>query len=1007
MKLITYLVVFQFSITLSVNAQWPMHHHDSKGTNSTNYYGPSDGYVAWGKKNFGEVILSPVIDNGQIYISNGEEFFCYDTNGDVLWSYPIHTSFASTSYPAIGQNGTVYIGCTEDNLLYAINPDSTLKWTFQTESYPQTPVIQNNKIYITDWENIYSINENGNLNWSAEYGGRNSIPVVDNENNVYVSTGNRINAFSDQGELTWYYSEYPYEICTSPTLYNNKLFFAQKEKITVLDLDGNLLWKNTIDGSKILSALCIDNGFIYLTTANDILYKIEAIQGGDIIWSYYVGNVPDQSTPIIDNTGTVYYLRNGDFGDYYSSKLFAIMPSGELKWQLNLAISNTNNDYNYKYGTPIIGSDNAIYCYTRNGVLYKITEENEIQVQLEGSPWPMTFNNPQLTSKSQLNGPETAKLDWTYECGDNDIGHIVLGPSGDIFFSVDSRLRSIDANGELNWYGAYGSDDALLITNDSTIFGVVQNDNYRDALIMYNTIGDYLGWGGHNYWGWDSKISGLNINNNRSQILYSFQSGGGRLSCMYPLNSIGWLTRFDESESSAPVIDHDGRFLCVTKSKQLVRYLSNGEILDNKEIDFDVDGDYLIVTPPMIDINNNSYFVISSYDMDTSVIFSYNESGILKWKCSIENDFAKDGIPLTLYRDSSVIFQSAKDNLYMIDSIGTICWSINENNYWEFNFTAPIVDQSNNIFYAANEFVRSVSSEGQINWEIDAIFDVDVGPILSFDKQLLVGAGHYLHSITPCKDLIIVNQPEDSEVCLGDNFNLTINAHGSEPIEYQWYGPNGYISGANSAIMEITNIDFSDEGEYYCLLSNPCGSLESENCYIDVIQVDVDEIIGPDEVFAGDTSIYSVVGPSTSSFNWEVNTKGEIINGANSQVVWVKWIEQGDGRLGVVETNEIGCESEMTIIDVLIKPTAIFDAFFNPSVVYNSNNQTILINANSTDSEALLLLFTLNGKLLQEHSIKLTPQKATVTKLLDLPKGILIGFLKYNGSIQSIKINNF
>ena len=38
------------------------------------------------------------------------------------------------SSPAIGSDGTIYVGSDDDNL-YAINPDGSMKWRFKTGSY--------------------------------------------------------------------------------------------------------------------------------------------------------------------------------------------------------------------------------------------------------------------------------------------------------------------------------------------------------------------------------------------------------------------------------------------------------------------------------------------------------------------------------------------------------------------------------------------------------------------------------------------------------------------------------------------------------------------------------------------------------------------------------------------------------------------------------------------------------------------------------------------------------
>ena len=45
------------------------------------------------------------------------------------WAFP--TGYAIESSPALGKDGTIYVGSTDYNL-YAINPDGTQQWVFHT-----------------------------------------------------------------------------------------------------------------------------------------------------------------------------------------------------------------------------------------------------------------------------------------------------------------------------------------------------------------------------------------------------------------------------------------------------------------------------------------------------------------------------------------------------------------------------------------------------------------------------------------------------------------------------------------------------------------------------------------------------------------------------------------------------------------------------------------------------------------------------------------------------------
>jgi outer membrane protein assembly factor BamB len=92
----------------------------------------------------------------------GNERFRYGT-GDEIW-WPM--------VPAIGGDGTIYVG-SNDNNLYAINPDGTEKWSYPTGSDVNSPpaVGSDGTIYFGSHDNkVYALNPDGTLKWSYQTG---------------------------------------------------------------------------------------------------------------------------------------------------------------------------------------------------------------------------------------------------------------------------------------------------------------------------------------------------------------------------------------------------------------------------------------------------------------------------------------------------------------------------------------------------------------------------------------------------------------------------------------------------------------------------------------------------------------------------------------------------------------------------------------------------------------------------------------------------------------------
>jgi outer membrane protein assembly factor BamB len=84
----------------------------------------------------GPTFSSPVVaEDGTVYMasdgaSNIAHLFAFEPDGTQKWRFDF-TPTNPRSTPAIGPDGTIYIG-NDDDELYAINPDGTEKWTYQT-----------------------------------------------------------------------------------------------------------------------------------------------------------------------------------------------------------------------------------------------------------------------------------------------------------------------------------------------------------------------------------------------------------------------------------------------------------------------------------------------------------------------------------------------------------------------------------------------------------------------------------------------------------------------------------------------------------------------------------------------------------------------------------------------------------------------------------------------------------------------------------------------------------
>jgi len=79
----------------------------------------------------------------------------------------------------------------------------------------------------------------------------------------------------------------------------------------------------------------------------------------------------------------------------------------------------------------------------------------------------------------------------------------------------------------------------------------------------------------------------------------------------------------------------------------------------------------------------------------------------------------------------------------------------------------------------------------------------------------------------------ILTNPNEVTASIGQSIQLTCSALGTD-IVYQWMKDDVVVSGDNSDVLRITNIEEPDEGVYKCVASNKGGQVESNSATITV-----------------------------------------------------------------------------------------------------------------------------------------------------------------------------
>ena len=341
----------------------------------------------------------PTVGNdGTIYFgANTDTLYALNSNGTLRWKYAAD-DYVNKSQ-AIVPDGTIYC-CVNKKKIHAVNPDGTAKWISTSEGYPTTaPVVSNEGvIYIGFQDSGYGISAinpaDGASLWSYRVSDvLNVVPAIDIEGNIYVgSNDDNLYAFHPDGTLKWQYKTGD-DVHISPVIdINGTIYFGSLDDyFYALNSDGTLKWKYLTGGSVSSSPVIGDDGIIYVGSNDNNVYAFHP--DGTVIWKCLTSGWVSS------------YLNLGLNGTLYAgtwdNKLYAIYCSSQNlaqspwpKYQQNRGNTGMAEPFNMDIGVSEIIIENQMAAGSTNNVQIMINNYGHVFV-----------NNPQIAYKVGNNDP--------------------------------------------------------------------------------------------------------------------------------------------------------------------------------------------------------------------------------------------------------------------------------------------------------------------------------------------------------------------------------------------------------------------------------------------------------------------------------------------------------------------------------------------------------------------------------------------------------------------------